>query len=115
MASEDANEKQYTLDQIDKFTSISDALESSIGYKPMMHMTNTSGILNYPEAHFDMVRLGLGLYGFTNDPQLNSNLKNVLSLKTVISQIHEIEKNEIRSQFCYNSVMAAELFCSYIQ
>lgn len=94
VASEDANEKQYTLDQIDKFTSISDALESSIGYKPMMHMTNTSGILNYPEAHFDMVRLGLGLYGFTNDPQLNSNLKNVLSLKTVISQIHEIEKNE---------------------
>ena len=39
----------------------------------MMHMSNTSGILNYPEAHFDMVRLGLGLYGFSNDPELNSN------------------------------------------
>lgn len=94
VASEDANEKQYTLEQIDKFKSISDVLVSNLGYKPMMHMSNTSGILNYPEAHFDMVRLGLGLYGFTNDPQLNSNLKNVLTLKTVISQIHEIGKNE---------------------
>lgn len=94
VASEDANEKQYTLNQIEKFKSISDLFGSSLGYKPMMHMSNTSGILNYPEAHFDMVRLGLGLYGFTNDQRLNSKLKNVLTLKTVISQIHEIDENE---------------------
>ena len=94
VASEDVNEKQYTRKQIEKFKSISDSFKLSLGYKPMMHMSNTSGILNYPEAHFDMVRLGLGLYGFTNDRDLNSKLKNVLTLKTVISQIHNIEKNE---------------------
>ena len=57
-------------------------------------MTNTSGILNFPEAHFDMVRLGIGLYGFANDDIITSKLKNVMSLKSLISQIHHIEKNE---------------------
>ena len=93
-ASEDRNERDYTLRQIDSFRSIAVSFERALGFKPMMHMSNTSGILNYPEAHFDMVRLGLGLYGFLNDPELNSKLKNVLSLKSVISQIHEIDKNE---------------------
>ena len=94
VASEDENEREFTLKQIQKFESVAALFESSLGYKPMMHMTNTSGILNYPEAHFDMVRLGLGLYGFTNDLSINSKLKNVLTLKSVISQIHEIEENE---------------------
>jgi len=94
VASEDSNEKDYSLFQINSFKAICDSFTVALGYKPMMHMSNTSGIINYPEAHFDMVRLGLGLYGFTNDPKLNSELKNVLSLKTVISQIHEIDKNE---------------------
>ena len=57
-------------------------------------MSNTSGILNYPETHFDMVRLGLGLYGFTNLIEKNSKLENVLTLKTIISQIHSIKKGE---------------------
>ncbi len=94
VASEDENERKFTLEQIKKFQSIAASFESFLGFKPMMHMSNTSGILNYPEAHFDMVRLGLGLYGFTNDIQANLKLKNVLSLKSVISQIHEIEENE---------------------
>ncbi|MDN3641354.1 alanine racemase [Lutimonas halocynthiae] len=94
VASEDCNEKEYSINQIKEFKSISDSLVSVLGYRPVMHMSNTSGIINYPEAHFDMVRLGLGLFGFTNDPKLNSNLKNVLSLKTVISQIHQVDIGE---------------------
>lgn len=94
VASEDSGENAYSLNQIKSFKSISDSFVSVLGYKPVMHMSNTSGIINYPEAHFDMVRLGLGLFGFTNDPKLNSKLKNVLSLKTVISQIHDIAKGE---------------------
>ena len=60
----------------------------------MMHMTNTSGIINYPQAHFDMVRLGIGLYGFANNEEENLKLRNVLSLKSIISQISEIKKGE---------------------
>ncbi|UCE93458.1 MAG: alanine racemase [Flavobacteriaceae bacterium] len=94
VASEDEEEKEFSLGQIEKFKSICSTFSSRMGYNPIRHMSNTSGILNYPETHFDMVRLGLGLYGFTNLTEKNSNLKNVLTLKTVISQIHDIKKGE---------------------
>jgi len=60
----------------------------------MLHMCNTSGILNYPEAHFNMVRCGIGLYGYGNSKKENKHLKPIASLKTAISQIHIIEKGE---------------------
>ena len=58
------------------------------------HLLNTSGILNYSEFKYDMVRTGIGLYGYGNDKIFSKYLKPVLSLKSVISQIHEIEKGQ---------------------
>lgn len=91
-ASEDLNEKPFTLNQIERFKAITDKIINSINYKPILHVCNTSGILNYPEAHFNMVRSGIGLYGFGNSKKENKNLKPIASLKTIISQIHTIEK-----------------------
>lgn len=93
-ASEDLNEKNFTISQIETFKSISNHFISIIGYKPLLHMCNTSGILNYPEAHFNMVRSGIGLYGFGNSKKENKHLKPIGTLKTIISQIHSIEKGE---------------------
>src|SRR5690606_37172296 len=80
--------------QINKFKTYSEKLMHAIGYKPLRHMCNTSGILNYREAHFDMVRTGIGLYGFGNSEIESKNLKPIATLKTIISQIHTIEKGE---------------------
>lgn len=93
-ASEDLKEKEFTMGQIESFGKISEQLISKLGYKPLLHCANTSGIINYPEAHFDMVRTGIGLYGFGNDPEENKHLKPVGTLKTVISQIHKVENGE---------------------
>lgn len=93
-ASEDLNESTFTLAQIESFKNTSKKMSEAIGYKPILHMCNTSGILNYPEAHFDMVRSGIGLYGFGNSKKENKNLKPIATLKTIISQIHKIEKGE---------------------
>ena len=93
-ATEDLNERDFTLGQIERFRKISEDLISKLGYKPLLHCANTSGIINYPEAHFDMVRTGIGLYGFGNDAEENKKLKPVGTLKTVISQIHKIENGE---------------------
>ncbi|NJX13919.1 alanine racemase [Tamlana crocina] len=93
-ASEDLNEKAFTQNQIERFNNISNRFTEAIGYQPILHMCNTSGILNYPEAHFDMVRSGIGLYGFGNSEKENQFLKPIGTLKTVISQIHQIEKGE---------------------
>jgi len=91
-ASEDLDEKAFTLNQIEAFKSIAENFTKQVGYKPMLHMCNTSGVLNYPEAHFDMVRCGIGLYGFGNSEKENKHLKPIATLKTIISQIHTIEQ-----------------------
>jgi len=91
-ASEDLEEKEFTLNQIHAFKHISEVFTDQLGYKFMHHICNTSGALNYPEAHFDMVRCGIGLYGFGNSE--NKNLKPIASLKSIISQIHTIQKGD---------------------
>ena len=93
-ASEDPTEEAFSRKQIENFERISKDLRAKIGADPFRHMLNTSGILNYPEAHFDMVRSGIGIYGYSNDTEIDKELIPVASLKSVISQIHKIEPNE---------------------
>lgn len=93
-ASEDLNERAFSLGQITSFKNASDALIQKLGYSPIRHMLNTSGIINYPEAQFEMVRSGIGLYGYGNEAAVDAELKPVATLKTIISQIHQIGPNE---------------------
>ena len=93
-ASDDVNEKEFTTNQINDFAFIVKQFYNHLKYKPIIHVLNTSGIINYPQAQFDMVRLGIGLYGFGNDEKETKKLKNVVSLKSIISQIHLIEPGE---------------------
>jgi len=93
-ASEDNNEKDFTRNQIQSYKEIVAHIQGYIDYPFIKHLTNTSGTLNYPEAHFDMVRIGIGLYGYANDPKWTSKLKNVAKLQSVISQKHPIKKGD---------------------
>ncbi len=93
-ASEDATEKEFTSRQIKAFEKIVNNAEATLGPIPIKHLLNTSGILNYPEAQWNMVRSGIGLYGYGNDAAIDPLLKPVVSLRTIISQLHKIEPNE---------------------
>lgn len=93
-ASEDLNEIEFTKNQIEQFSSIRDKFSNVFDHKIDFHLCNTSGIINFPEAHYDMVRLGIGMYGFGNDHKETTLLKNVGSLKTIISQIHTINPGQ---------------------
>jgi len=93
-ASEDPEEKEFTSFQINTFKKVSDKIIAGVGYQPLKHLCNTSGILNYPEAHFDMVRTGIGLYGYGNSKTVDQQLIPVGTLKTIVSQIHHIKKGE---------------------
>ena len=105
-ASEDLNERNFTLHQINTFKNIASDCIKNLGYAPIKHMLNTSGIINYTkEAEFDMVRLGIGLYGFGNDELATTKLKNVLTLKSIISQIHTVQKGD---SVGYNRAFKAE-------
>lgn len=93
-ASEDPAEREFTLRQINSFRVVSEEMTKKLGYKPFLHQSNTSAILNYPEANFDLVRTGIGLYGYGNSEEEDKYLRPVATLKSVISQIHKIEPDE---------------------
>lgn len=93
-ASEDHSEKEFSENQISLFHSISENLIQQLNYKPFLHLLNTSGIMNFSNAQYDMVRSGIGLYGYGNEAQIDAKLKPVARLKTIISQIHYLKPNE---------------------
>lgn len=93
-ASEDLNEKEFTQNQIKSFKRMASCIKEQLEYTPFVHQTNTSGLINYPEAQLEVVRTGIGLYGYGNTPEEDAQLQAVASLKTVISQIHEIAAGE---------------------
>ncbi|MFJ1433752.1 alanine racemase [Capnocytophaga canimorsus] len=91
-ASEDKNAEDCMQEQIRQFIDCQKVIEKYFSYKVLFHNCNTSGILNYPQAHFDMVRSGIGMYGFGNDAEYQSNFRPITILKSLISQIHDIPK-----------------------
>lgn len=104
-ASEDPKEREFTLYQLKIFKESSAAILKNLTYKPLLHLCNSSGIFNYPEAHFDMVRPGIALYGYGNSAAEDRNLQPVGTLKTIISQIHHLKKGETVG---YNRIFKAE-------
>ncbi len=93
-ASESDEHKEYTLKQIKLFAEISEYLEKQLKYKVLKHICNSAAISRYPQAHFDMVRIGIGMYGITDSPHEEKYLENVLSLKTKIVQIKELQQGQ---------------------
>lgn len=82
----------FTHQQIEAFDRASQMLQEGFKHKILRHICNTAGIERCPEAQFDMVRLGIGLYGI--DPYSNRILHNVTTLKTTILQIHDVPADE---------------------
>jgi len=80
--------------QIQRFEKLSNRLIEELDYKPICHLLNTSGISNFPQAQMDMVRLGIGLYGISNDASEQKYLETVGTLKSIISQIRTIQNGE---------------------
>ena len=91
-ASEDKNEVDFTTNQFSLFSNSYDLLTADLLEKPIRHILNSAGIINYPAHQFDMVRLGIGLYGFVSNSDFP--LEIVATFKTVISQIKTIENGE---------------------
>jgi len=92
--SDDLKHRDFTLSQINLFDVMSTKIITELGINPIRHILNTSGISNYPDSQFNMVRLGIGLYGVSNDPAEQKYLENVGTLKSVISQIRTIKAGE---------------------
>lgn len=90
LATSDEADHSFSFRQIALFEELSAALISELRISPIRHILNTSGISNFPTAQYDMVRLGIGLYGVSNDASEQKELQIVGTLKSIISQIRTI-------------------------
>jgi alanine racemase len=91
-ASEDKKHDDFTLYQIEVFEKMSKRIMENIKYPVLRHILNSAGIERFTRYQFDMVRLGIGLYGFSSVK--SKDLTFVGKLKTTVSQIKKINKDD---------------------
>lgn len=91
-ASESWHFDDFTHRQMEIFRTVAEEIEQAFNYPVYKHILNSAGMERFPETHWDMVRLGIGLYGISASGL--PGLRNVCTLKTTILQIKEISSNE---------------------
>lgn len=84
----------FTMSQINNFEEMSTKIIDAFPYKILRHILNSAGISRFTDYQYDMVRLGIGVYGVSPCEDDRGKLKNVVSLKTTIVQIKEYEVGE---------------------
>ena len=86
-AADDPNEEDFTRGQLNTFSALSEEVVAILPQKPLRHALNSAGIMRFPEFQFDMVRLGIGLYGIEASGEYQNALRPISTLKTTVSQI----------------------------
>ena len=82
----------FTVSQIEMFRANADMLSASLGYKPLYHVLNSAGIERFPQYQFDMVRLGIGIYGVSAIP--GNQLSPVASFKCKVLQVKTLSPDD---------------------
>jgi alanine racemase len=90
--SEEGMHDDFTKLQVKRFLSMSKIISEVLPYRFYRHIINSAGIERFPEAQFEMVRLGIGLYGMSSIKTLK--LRNIGTLKTIISQLREVKAGD---------------------
>ena len=93
-ASENQEEDAFSRQQITRFETMSTALLEHFDYPVLRHICNSFGIIRFPDAQYEMVRLGIGLYGVAPESSITGKLRNVSTLRTTVSQMHELTKGD---------------------
>jgi alanine racemase len=93
-SSEDPGDDAFTLLQAQRFDQGCHILEQQLSQPFLKHLDNTAGVIRHPDLQYDMVRLGIGLYGVNNTPSPLFTLQEVSTLKTTIAQIHHLDPGE---------------------
>ncbi len=91
-AADDPSCDDFTHNQVVLFRENADRITESLGYKPLYHILNSAGIERFPEFQFDMVRLGIGIYGVSALP--GNHLTPVASFKCKILQIKTLKPED---------------------
>ena len=93
-SSEDADDDDYTLQQFALFDKLYREICSTLHINPLRHILNSSGISRFKERQYEMVRLGLGLYGIDGGGVLSDQLRKVHTLTSRLLQIKQLYKGD---------------------
>lgn len=93
-ASEEAIHDDFTNQQAALFTQMADELSNALSISPIRHICNSTGIVRHPQLHYDMVRVGLGLYGLDSSNTIQKELQQTGTLTTTIAQIKNVPAGE---------------------
>ncbi|MFH1004980.1 MAG: bifunctional UDP-N-acetylmuramoyl-tripeptide:D-alanyl-D-alanine ligase/alanine racemase [Bacteroidota bacterium] len=93
-SSNEPEQDEFTRLQIKKFGEMSETILNEFDYPILRHILNSTGITRFPGAQFEMVRIGIGLYGIGANHEEQKQLQNVSTLKTSISQIKNISTGD---------------------
>lgn len=88
------NDSTFSEFQINSFEKITTYFKRILPYKFITHLTNTEGTINFPLAHFDMVRIGIGIYGYSSNEIISGKLIPTMNWKSIISQIKSVKKGQ---------------------
>ncbi len=89
-----SKQDEFTHGQLDLFNKIISKLKKLVTNKTIIHALNSSGIERFNSFQYDMVRIGIGLYGASSDPLLSSKLIPICKLKTIISAVRKVKKGD---------------------
>lgn len=104
-ASDKPSFDDFTREQINRFDTMAGKFRKEAGHEILFHILNSAGISRFPDQRFDMVRLGISLYGIASAKSDEGKLQSVLRLRSVVAQIHEIKAGESVS---YNRSFVAD-------
>lgn len=93
-SSENPAQDELTRKQGRLFFDMSHELQKALGYTVIRHIANSSAIHRHPGLHLDMVRLGIGMYGFDNNPDMQEKLHPVNNLKTTVAQVKHLQPGD---------------------
>lgn len=92
--SDNRRDKRFTDLQIRRFVDACNYISANYAGKFITHLLNSEGIANFPEAQFNMVRIGIGMYGVSSNPANAKKLRPVVSWKSTVSQVKQIQKGQ---------------------
>lgn len=94
VGSDDEQHDEFTHHQINRFLNITKTIAAELGYSFIRHIANTSAITRFPDAQLDMVRIGIGLYGFDSALSPHKGLHTVATLKTTVTQVKNLNPTD---------------------
>ena len=94
LANSDDPESDFVHEQVQRFSHLSEAIADALPYRFERHILNSEGALNFPQYHFDFVRIGIAMYGYSPSAEHRKNLRAAIRWNSRVSQVKRVQESQ---------------------